>query len=708
MQNNKRDILAAFILSVLVFLLYLAAICPTIYWRDGPEFSDIGYMLGISHPTGSPAYSLITRLFTMIPAGSIALKVNLASSVFGAAAFGMLFMLSSYLVRRLAGSQSMPVTAAFTLFFALSSSLWTTSVVAEVYAMKIFLELCILYLFVRWSFEKKSGLLYSAVFLYGICSGVHGVVGLYLPAVIIFILMNDRRMAFSKAGLLCAATFLAGFSVYLYLPVRAGTHPSFNVGDTEKIENLITHLMVKKDTSSIVRLSRGSFWNDTVFFYLKLLNDELTVWPVLFAIPGFIHHFRKDRRTWLLLFLFCFINTGFFIRFWGSGVAYLPTFAILCLWAAMGFGRAVERLKGLKAFADPGRTLAAITAAFLVFSLFDNYADADRSNYYTADETYRDNYGIFVKDSVVVSTIFWFSFRYMQDIERRREDVDIILYSMILKPEYWVQVSKQSFPRLNLPDYESTSKNWAKFAIDMINLNIEDRAVYIEPNRYSDLYLYDNLVPRRFYFRVSQEKSVEIDQKATEEYMADLKKMLSKQVEEPEYFADRDLMKNFYPPLLGSMAQYFMVKGRPSASLYLLTLLKTLMAEGEFKMGSEIGRCYALMGDYAKAEEIFLKQLKDNPDEVENIFLLARLYSEKGDEARAGEMNDRLLKSPNLEERAWGFYSMGMTELNKGKLEDARRHLRAAESMTDERVVILNIRRLLSIIESGTGAKVKF
>src|SRR5919197_2432976 len=83
--------------SVLLFLLasvvYINGLCPTIYWFDSPEFVTTAQTLDISHPAGSPTYSLLAKLATFFPVGSIALRVNAFSALLGAFAIAWLFSL---------------------------------------------------------------------------------------------------------------------------------------------------------------------------------------------------------------------------------------------------------------------------------------------------------------------------------------------------------------------------------------------------------------------------------------------------------------------------------------------------------------------------------------------------------------------------------------------------------------------------------------
>src|SRR5215510_6417596 len=82
---------------VMVFLcasvVYIPGLCPTIYWFDSPEFITTAHTLGISHPAGSPTYSLFAKVATFLPLGSVALRVNAFSALAGAFSVVLLFAL---------------------------------------------------------------------------------------------------------------------------------------------------------------------------------------------------------------------------------------------------------------------------------------------------------------------------------------------------------------------------------------------------------------------------------------------------------------------------------------------------------------------------------------------------------------------------------------------------------------------------------------
>ncbi|MBI2856242.1 MAG: DUF2723 domain-containing protein, partial [Chloroflexi bacterium] len=55
-------------------------------WYDMGEFALSSHALGIGHNTGYPLYMMLGKLFTFLPLGDIAFRVNLMSAVFAALA----------------------------------------------------------------------------------------------------------------------------------------------------------------------------------------------------------------------------------------------------------------------------------------------------------------------------------------------------------------------------------------------------------------------------------------------------------------------------------------------------------------------------------------------------------------------------------------------------------------------------------------------
>ena len=74
----------AALVGLLAFLVYLRTLAPTVMWYDMGELTTTSYVLGIAHNTGYPLYILLGKLFTFLPFGDAAYRVNLMSAVFAA------------------------------------------------------------------------------------------------------------------------------------------------------------------------------------------------------------------------------------------------------------------------------------------------------------------------------------------------------------------------------------------------------------------------------------------------------------------------------------------------------------------------------------------------------------------------------------------------------------------------------------------------
>ena len=77
--------------------VYIATLCPTVYGGDSGELIAAAYSLGIAHVPGHPLYVLIGKLFSFLPLGNIAYRLNFMSAFFAALALGSLFVLQNLL-----------------------------------------------------------------------------------------------------------------------------------------------------------------------------------------------------------------------------------------------------------------------------------------------------------------------------------------------------------------------------------------------------------------------------------------------------------------------------------------------------------------------------------------------------------------------------------------------------------------------------------
>ncbi|MBC8264883.1 MAG: DUF2723 domain-containing protein, partial [Anaerolineales bacterium] len=139
-------------LFALTFVVYLSTLSPTLGEADSFEFQVVSHTLGVAHPTGYPLYILLGKLFTLLPVGNVAYRVNLISPLFASLAIVYLYLCLMHLTRHRAAS----LLAALT--FAFSRTFWSQAVIAEVYTLNAFFVAFVLYLLLEvrdWRFSRS-------------------------------------------------------------------------------------------------------------------------------------------------------------------------------------------------------------------------------------------------------------------------------------------------------------------------------------------------------------------------------------------------------------------------------------------------------------------------------------------------------------------------------------------------------------------------
>ncbi len=201
--------IAVFIFFVSM-LVYLMTIAPTLSFFDSGEMIAGAYTLGVAHPPGYPVYVTLGKLFTYLPFGNVAFRVNLMSSFFAAMTSVMIYYItramlndsdndSFVLFKRLKFSDIAGILSA--LAFAFSYNLWAWAVVSKFYTLNAFVVACILMLLIRWRRarmeEGSSGgshslaYLYTIAFLFGIAAVVHISQFVLIPVYLLYILIVD-------------------------------------------------------------------------------------------------------------------------------------------------------------------------------------------------------------------------------------------------------------------------------------------------------------------------------------------------------------------------------------------------------------------------------------------------------------------------------------------------------------------------------------
>ncbi|MDW8437697.1 MAG: DUF2723 domain-containing protein [Chloroherpetonaceae bacterium] len=186
--HNRLNAYLAFAVFIVSEIVYVLTMAPTFSFWDCGEFVAVAYTLGVPHPPGTPIFTTLGRLFTMIPFGDIGARVNFISTLFSALTVMITYLVIIRFIRiyrqtspdkwslpEKISAYSAGVIGAFALAF--SDSFWFNAVEAEVYAMSMFFNSVVVWLILKWhevaDEEGNEKWLLLIAYAFGLALGVH-------------------------------------------------------------------------------------------------------------------------------------------------------------------------------------------------------------------------------------------------------------------------------------------------------------------------------------------------------------------------------------------------------------------------------------------------------------------------------------------------------------------------------------------------------
>ncbi|MCC7366872.1 MAG: DUF2723 domain-containing protein [Chloroflexi bacterium] len=204
----------SFGVGLLAFAAYVLTLSRGVLGGDAGELQFVPPILGLTHPTGYPLQVLVHFLWSYLPFGSVAYRLNLLDAAFAAAAVGATVALTRSLGAGPAGAALAGLCLAFGELW------WSQAVRGDKYTLNgLFLAL-VLWLFVRWRAAPSAGRLAWLAVVYGVSLTHHRSMALVAPALLVGLLLSrwrPRLPELATAALLAASPLL----LYAYLPWAA-------------------------------------------------------------------------------------------------------------------------------------------------------------------------------------------------------------------------------------------------------------------------------------------------------------------------------------------------------------------------------------------------------------------------------------------------------------------------------------------------------
>ena len=235
-------ILCALAAGLVPLALYLFTLSPTVNGGDSGEFITVAWVHGVAHPSGYPLHTLLARVMTLLPLGSVAWRVGLLSALCDAGAAVLLFRA----VVLLGGDLAAGLLAAG--LFAFAPLIWPYAITAEVFALNNLFAGGLLYWSARALREAAAGqetplrTLCLAAFWMGLgLSNHHTLVFYAVPFGLLLVALAGRRLLRVRTAGALAGCAAAGFLPYLYLPLSGLRPAAVTWGDPATLSGFLTH-----------------------------------------------------------------------------------------------------------------------------------------------------------------------------------------------------------------------------------------------------------------------------------------------------------------------------------------------------------------------------------------------------------------------------------------------------------------------------------
>ena len=676
--------LAVTIVSGVIFTMTAGRGAP--FWDCG-EFIACAYILGVPHPPGASLFVMMGRAVSIIPFGDTAFLLNLFSAYSSAFAVGFCSLALSRLLRRIHGHEKGMIDRVViqsgavigSLVMAFGSTYWFNAVEAEVYGLTLLLVSLLIWLSLLWIERARTpegnrililqtyllflgatnhmqsflpiipiflvlflidrGRLKSPVFwmVFIILSSVVYSIDLFLfgtpvAAVLAFLTSYMTRSVERRKTLLLAGFFfftaMTGYSLYIYVPIRAQQKPAINENNPENWTNFKMFLERKqyseKSMAQLMFTRKGTWSNQfgdfhRIGFWYHLKTQWFPEKPGVFhlvvpilSLLGLWAVWKRDRKLGLY-FLSCLLlftiamtlylnfsdgTKGVKLEVRDRDYFYTPGFVMISYLAGIGLSFLLGLLL-LRPYANRElretlvAAVAIVSLAIPITAVKANYFEHDRSRFFVAEDL-AHNMLVGLRDNAIIFTggdNDTFPLWYIQEVRGFRTDVRIVNLSLLNTPWYIKQLKYEgAMVDIPMSDVEIeglrgyyrpdgsvvTIKDIVMPLI--IRENIADRPIYyaITVPTGDQATVKDNLIQEGLVKRIEPDLDQEsINIKEMEENFGGRYRFRG--LDDPTVFKDRDTIRLLtnYNACIYNLAQLFQRSGDHENAVKYIDLLRS-------------------------------------------------------------------------------------------------------------------------------------
>lgn len=508
---------APFVIFIGAFSLYIKTMTPSVFWGDSAAFATTNYILGLPHSPSFPLYTLLGRLFSLVPNIEPAFSSNLMSVFFAALSLTLFYLIVRQFIDVPAfhARPELPVqtsdskghkhqvefetmtnplhsvlpSLAATALFAVSLPVWLSAVRTEVYSFHLFITLAAILFCFEGLKKDKRRLFFLGIWLYALSFTNHPLLALAFAPAFIYLMVRSLSSFGQRIGSVAVALsfFIAAFSVYFYLPLRAAFEPAVNWGRPDDFKSFLAAITRWSDMSNLSAMIAAPDY----LLQLKKIGFYLAAqigWPLigllLFGLWG-IYKVSKKLFWFFPLAILC----NLVIVLWAADfdhrnydmVNYLAPLIGLILTVSVAGIMYILRMK-----IASGRVslyLTVLIGLFIYVGVEKNLAGADLSEVTGPDEICREVLNQLPASSIlmVAEDDLLLPMWYRAYVDSTAHEIDILSPGAMVNPAYRKQLMV-NYPHVNFPDgfSDDSPGKPAALAADICRLNAADRDIYLQ------------------------------------------------------------------------------------------------------------------------------------------------------------------------------------------------------------------------------------
>lgn len=298
------------------------------YWLDSGEFVAAAVRLDIAHPPGHPLTEIYGKAWSLVPLGSLSLRVALGQAAATSLACVCLCRASAALLASQGVAEALrwPCALFASWLSAFTYGLWFQAVRPEVYALQTLCTSVVIERVLRYQADpdappaRFAGPACFALGL-GLCNH-HFTAVLLLPGLLVPLWQLARRMRL-RALLGASGLGLLALATYVYLPLRAARSPVANLGQPDSFSRFWWVVSARVYARGAGGMDASAF-RERLVDVLVVLLESFRFLPLAAALIGLYALLRRSRTRGQGLFLLALLAPNLLARAWLGPVRSNP------------------------------------------------------------------------------------------------------------------------------------------------------------------------------------------------------------------------------------------------------------------------------------------------------------------------------------------------------------------------------------------------